>query len=88
MTDAVDRALEFLDKLERLGEQLKKAEKQQNIFLAAMLELKREEKVNTEEYAQLQQQSVDLQNMIDKWRPIYQERLEMVKEVKKAKAKK
>ena len=31
-TDAIDRALEFLDKLERLGEQLKKAEKQEKIF--------------------------------------------------------
>ncbi len=84
-TDAIDRALEFLDKLERLGEQLKKAEKQEKIFLATMLEMKDENKTDTKEYAGLQQQSIDLQNMIDKWRPIYHERLEMVKEVKKAK---
>lgn len=46
-TDAIDRALDFLDKLERLGEQLKKAEKQEKIFLAKMLEMKDENKTDT-----------------------------------------
>lgn len=31
-TDAIDRALEFLDKLERLGEQLKKSRKTRKDF--------------------------------------------------------
>ncbi len=85
--DAIDRALDFLDKLERLGKQLKKAEEQERIFLSRMLEMEAEDKVSTKEYTQLQQQSINLQNMIDKWRPVYQERMEVVKAVTKAKKK-
>ena len=34
-----------------------------------------------EEYAELSQKSKSLQDIIDKWRPIYLERMEMVKSV-------
>lgn len=36
-TDAIDRALEFLDKLERLGEQLKKQKNKKRFFLPKCL---------------------------------------------------
>jgi hypothetical protein len=39
---------------------------------------------NTDEYRELEQRSKDLQAMINKWRPIYEERLKMVKEAQKA----
>lgn len=50
-----------------------------------MLELKKENLLDSEEYGQLAQQSKSLQDIIDKWRPIYLERMEMVKGVQKRK---
>ena len=45
---------------------------------------KPEQRTNTDEYRELEQRSKDLQAMINKWRPIYEERLKMVKEAQKA----
>lgn len=78
----IDKALAFMESLERLGDQLKAAEEHQKLLLARMLDLKKSEETDTDEYAQLSQQSKGLQDMIDKWRPVYQERLEMVKSVR------
>ena len=63
----IDRALAFMESLERLSAQLKKADEQQKLMLQQMLT-----------------KSQDLQAMINKWRPIYEERLKMVKEAQKA----
>ena len=54
-------------------------------LLARMLELKKENLLDSEEYGQLAQQSKSLQDIIDKWRPIYLERMEMVKGIQKRK---
>lgn len=81
----IDKALAFMESLEKLGNQLKAAEEHQKLQLAHLLELKKENKTYTEEYAHLTQQSKGLQDLIDKWRPIYQERLEMVKGIQKRK---
>ena len=67
----IDKALAFMESLEKLGNQLK----------ARMLDLKKENLTDGEEYAELSQKSKSLQDIIDKWRPIYLERMEMVKSV-------
>lgn len=79
----IDKALAFMESLEKLGAQLKAAEDHQKLLLAHMLELKKEGNTDSEEYARLSQQSKGLQDIIDKWRPIYLERMELVKSVQK-----
>ena len=69
----IDKALAFMESLERLHNQLKAAEEQQKLLLAHLLDLKKS------------QQSKNLQDIIDKWRPIYLERMEMVKDVQNKK---
>lgn len=81
----IDKALVFMESLEKLGNQLQAAEEHQKHLLARMLDLKKEGKVDTEEYVHLSQQGKGLQDLIDKWRPIYLERLEMVKGIQKRK---
>lgn len=81
----IDKALAFMESLEKLGNQLKAAEDHQKLLLARMLDLKKEEKTDSEEYAHLSQQSKRLQDLIDKWRPIYLERMEMVKGIQRRK---
>jgi len=76
----IDRALAFMEQLEKLGSQLEKADEQQKLMLQRMLIMSQEDKTETKEYHELEQQSKNLQTMIDKWRPIYKERLKMVKE--------
>ncbi|KGF27844.1 MAG: hypothetical protein HXN40_02365 [Prevotella histicola] len=80
----IDRALAFMEQLEKLGSQLEKADEQQKLMLQRMLIMSKEDKTETKEYHELEQQSKNLQTMIDKWRPIYKERLKMVKEAKEA----
>lgn len=81
----IDKALAFMESLEKLGNQLKAAEEHQKLLLAHMLDLKKQGATDTEEYAHLAQQSKGLQDIIDKWRPIYLERMEMVKGIQKRK---
>ena len=80
----IDRALAFMEQLEKLGSQLEKADEQQKLMLQRMLIMSKEDKTETKEYHELEQQSKNLQTMIDKWRPIDKERLKMVKEAKDA----
>ncbi len=79
--DHIDRAQKFLDSLQRLGTQLKAAEDQQKIYLSRMLDLKKDGQTESEEYADLDSKSKSLQEIIDKYRPIYLERMDMVKQV-------
>ena len=81
----IDKALAFMESLEKLGNQLKAAEEHQKSLIGRMLELKKEGNTDSEEYSQLSQQSKGLQDIIDKWRPIYLERMEMVKGIQKRK---
>lgn len=81
----IDKALAFMESLEKLGNQLKAAEDHQKLLLGRMIELKKSNETDTDEYSHLSQQSKGLQDIIDKWRPIYLERMEMVKGIQKRK---
>lgn len=78
----IDRAVEFLEQTQRMGEQLRTAEDLQRQLLARMIDLKKQKQTDSEEYLQLDQRSKALQVQVDKYRPIYLERLEVIKEVK------
>ncbi len=77
----IDKALAFMESLEKLGNQLKAAEKHQQLLVARMLELKKTGSTDSDEYTELLQKSKGLQDLIDKWSPIYLERMEMVRSV-------
>lgn len=80
----IDRALAFMEQLEKLGNQLHQAEEHQKVMLQQMLTMSKLNLTDTEEYYTLEQRSKDLQVMINKWRPYYEGRLKMVKEAQKA----
>ena len=53
----IDKALAFMESLEKLGNQLKAAEEHQKQLIARMLDLKKENLTDGEEYAELSQKS-------------------------------
>ncbi len=83
--DHIDKALAFIEQTQKLGDQLKKAEEQQKFMLSRMIDLKVTNQTDSKEYAELSARSKGLQDMIDKWRPIYLERTELLKEIKSKK---
>lgn len=78
----IDKALAFIESVEKLGNQLSAAEQHQKAMLSRMLDLKKEGKTDGDEYAELSNKSKGLQDIIDKWRPIYLERMEMLKDIR------
>ena len=85
--DKIDTITKFLDDLEKLGKQLSLIQEEQKNLLARMLNLKQQEGTETQEYAQLAGRSKDLQAQIDKYRPIYEERMAWIKDIKKKRKK-
>ena len=83
--DHINKALAFIEQTQKLGDQLKKAEEQQKFMLGRMIDLKVTNQTDSKEYAELSARSKGLQDMIDKWRPIYLERTELLKEIKRKK---
>ena len=83
----IDTITKFLEDLRKLGEQLSYIQEEQKNLLARMLNLKQQEGTETQEYAQLAARSKDLQAQIDKYRPIYEERMAWIKEIKKKRKK-
>ena len=83
--DHIDKALAFIEQTQKLGDQLKKAEEQQKFMLGRLIDLKVTNQTDSKEYAELSARSKGLQDMIDKWRPIYLERTELLKEIKRKK---
>ena len=81
--DNIDTITKFLDDLQKLGQQLTLIQEEQKDLLARMLNLKQQEGTETQEYAQLAARSKDLQAQIDKYRPIYEERMAWIKDIKK-----
>ena len=80
----IDRVLAFMESLEKLEAQLRQADDWQKQMLQRMLSLSQSNQTDTEEYQELRHRSMDLQAKIDKWCPIYEERMAMVKEIKQS----
>ena len=62
----IDRALAFIENLEKLGAQLQKADEQQKLMLQRMLIKNMNNETDTDEYRELEHRSKDLQAMINK----------------------
>ena len=62
----IDRALAFIENLEKLGAQLQKADEQQKLMLQRMLIKNLNNETDTDEYRELEHRSKDLQAMINK----------------------
>ena len=80
----IDRALAFMENFKKLGTQLQRAGEQQQIMLQRMLIKNQNNETDTDEYRELEKQSKNLQAMINKWRPIYEERYKMLQDAEKA----
>lgn len=83
--DTIDKALEFVETTQRLGEQLKQAATQQQVMLAQMLRMKEDGQTEEDSYLQLSARSEALQAKIDHFKGIYAQNMAMLKEVHKRK---
>ena len=86
--DNIDNITKFLDDVLKLGNQLSITRDEQKVVLAQMLSLKKGGKTKTEEYIQLDTRSKDLQAILDKYSPIFNERMKWIKDIKAKHAKK
>ena len=86
--DNIDNITKFLDDVLKLGNQLSITRDEQKVVLAQMLSLKKDGKTKTEEYIQLETRSKDLQAILDKYSPIFNERMKWIKDIKAKHAKK
>ena len=86
--DNIDTITKFLDDVLKLGNQLSITKDEQKVVLAQMLSLKKDGKTKTEEYNQLETRSKDLQAILDKYSPIFNERMKWIKDIKAKHAKK
>ena len=86
--DNIDTITNFLDDVLKLGNQLSITKDEQKVVLAQMLSLKKDGKTKTEEYIQLETRSKDLQAILDKYSPIFNERMKWIKDIKAKHAKK
>ena len=86
--DNIDNITKFLDDVLKLGNQLSITRDEQKVVLAQMLSLKKDGKTKTEEYIQLDTRSKDLQAILDKYSPIFNERMKWIKDIKAKHAKK
>ena len=86
--DNIDTITKFLDDVLKLGNQLSITKDEQKVVLAQMLSLKKDGKTKTEEYIQLETRSKDLQAILDKYSPIFNERMKWIKDINAKHAKK
>lgn len=86
--DNIDNITKFLDDVLKRGNQLSITRDEQKVVLAQMLSLKKDGKTKTEEYIQLDTRSKDLQAILDKYSPIFNERMKWIKDIKAKHAKK
>jgi uncharacterized protein YlxW (UPF0749 family) len=84
-SDNYDKIIDFIDSTNKLGEQLKSAAAQQKLLLTRMVELKNENKTDSSEYRELAVRSQDLQNNINRFKPIWEKNMNMLKAVKNRK---
>ena len=86
--DNIDNITKFLEDLQKLGKQLSITRDEQKVVLEQMMSLKEDSKIKTEEYIQLDNRSKDLQAILDKYSPIFNERMKWIKDINAKHAKK
>jgi hypothetical protein len=86
--DNIDTITKFLEDLQKLGKQLSITRDEQKVVLEQMMSLKEDSKTKTEEYIQLDKRSKDLQAILDKYSPIFNERMKWIKDINAKHAKK
>ncbi len=86
--DNIDTITKFLEDLQKLGKQLSITRDEQKVVLEQMMSLKEDSKIKTEEYIQLDNRSKDLQAILDKYSPIFNERMKWIKDINAKHAKK
>ena len=86
--DNIDTITKFLEDLQKLGKQLSITRDEQKVVLEQMMSLKEDSKTKTEEYLQLDNRSKDLQAILDKYSPIFNERMKWIKDINAKHAKK
>ena len=86
--DNIDTITKFLEDLQKLGKQLSITKDEQKVVLEQMMSLKEDSKTKTEEYIQLDNRSKDLQAILDKYSPIFNERMKWIKDINAKHAKK
>ncbi|XWV21440.1 MAG: hypothetical protein HEQ28_05845 [Prevotella sp.] len=86
--DNIDTITKFLEDLQKLGKQLSITRDEQKVVLEQMMSLKEDSKTKTEEYIQLDNRSKDLQAILDKYSPIFNERMKWIKDINAKHAKK
>ena len=86
--DNIDTITKFLEDLQKLGKQLSITRDEQKVVLEQMMSLKGDSKTKTEEYLQLDNRSKDLQAILDKYSPIFNERMKWIKDINAKHAKK
>ncbi len=86
--DNIDTITKFLEDLQKLGKQLSITRDEQKVVLEQMMSLKEDCKTKTEEYIQLDNRSKDLQAILDKYSPIFNERMKWIKDINAKHAKK
>jgi len=86
--DNIDTITKFLEDLQKLGKQLSITKDEQKVVLEQMMSLKEDSKTMTDEYIQLDNRSKDLQAILDKYSPIFNERMKWIKDINAKHAKK
>lgn len=86
--DNIDTITKFLEDLQKLGKQLSITRDEQKVVLEQMISLKEDSKTKTEEYIKLDNRSKDLQAILDKYSPIFNERMKWIKDINAKHAKK
>ncbi|MDN5553266.1 hypothetical protein [Prevotella sp.] len=86
--DNIDTITKFLEDLQKLGKQLSITRDEQKVVLEQMMSLKEDSKTKTEDYIQLDNRSKDLQAILDKYSPIFNERMKWIKDINAKHAKK
>ncbi|BCS84396.1 hypothetical protein prwr041_02890 [Prevotella herbatica] len=86
--DKIDTITKFLEDLQKLGKQLSITRDEQKVVLEQMMSLKEDSRTKTEDYIQLDNRSKDLQAILDKYSPIFNERMKWIKDINAKHAKK
>jgi hypothetical protein len=81
--DTIDKVLDFVEKTQLLGEQLKQAAAQQHLMLVEMMEMKKDGRTDDAAYLELSARSEALQIKIDHFKGIYAQNMAMLKDARK-----